>query len=105
MITSEALQELKKMWTWLYKHPAHDQKYYIQHVIKADSEWQKDCPLCEHLEGDCSQCLTIYDKGNGTICEDLQSPVNRWRNTHLADPDYRMWYASKVVGIADKALK
>ena len=105
MITNEALLEFKKMWTWLYKHPAHDQKYYIKHVIKVDGEWQKDCPLCEQLEGNCPECLALYDNGNGTLCEDQQSPLNKWRNTHLADPNYRMWYAGKVIDIAEKALK
>lgn len=105
MIAHEAIVEFRKMWTWLYKHPAHDQKYYLKHVMKTDHEWQKDCPLCEHFEGNCSGCLEIYDKGNGTLCDDPKSPVNQWRKTQLADPDYRMWYAGKVVNIVEKALK
>lgn len=105
MITNETLLEFKKMWIWLYKHPAHDQKYYIKHVIKSDSEWQNDCPVSQQFEGNCSECLSIYDNGSGTLCEDQQSPLNKWRKTHLADPNYRMWYAGKVIDIAEKALK
>lgn len=105
MITNETLTEFKKMWTWLYSHPAHNQKYYIKHVIKVEPAWEKDCPICHQSGGKCDECNALWDKGNGTLCEDLESPLNRWRNTHLSDPNYRMWYAGKVIDLAEKAAR
>lgn len=93
------------MWTWLYSHPAHDANYYVKHVVKADPAWKNNCPLCDLSEGECKECLLLWDKGNGTLCEDKESPLNKWRTTHLGDPSYRTWYAGKIIGLASKVLK
>ena len=103
MVKSDALQEFKKMWKWLYSHPAHSQKYYIDHVAKVDPPWQKECPISDCYEGDCKECLELWNEGNGNLCEDPESPINKWRNTNLGDPDFRTWYAGKVVKIATKS--
>lgn len=100
MVNSDALIEFKKMWKWLYSHPAHNQDYYIKYVAQVDPAWQKNCPLCESNDGDCTDCLTLYNEGNGTLCEDQNSPINKWRSTNLGDPDFRTWYAGKVINIA-----
>jgi hypothetical protein len=105
MVTKEAVSEFKKMWTWLYRHPAHDQKYYIKHVAKADQPWKNDCPLCHLSEGECRECLALWDKGNGTLCEDPGSPLSQWRGTHLNNPNFRMWYAGKLADMAHKYLQ
>ncbi len=105
MVRYEALDEFKKMWTWLYRHPAHDKKYYVKHVAKADPAWIKDCPLCHLSDGECIECLTIWDEGNGSLCEDQNSPMNKWSNTHLSDPNFRSWYAGKIADIASRAIK
>jgi len=105
MVRTEALEELKKMWTWLYRHPAHGKKYYVKHVAKADPSWKNDCPLCELSDGECTECLTLWDQGQGSLCADPASPLSKWRKTHLGDPNFRTWYAGKIVDIADKAMK
>jgi len=102
----EALTEFKKMWTWLYRHPAHDRKYYIQHVAMPEGGWEKNCPLCAlSASHSCQECLEVWDQGNGNLCEDPQSPFNRWKNTHISDPNNRTWYAGRLIDIADKNLK
>lgn len=102
MVRSEALDEFKKMWIWLYKHPAHDKSYYVKHVAKPDPAWKKDCPLCALSEGECQECLALWNQGNGTLCEDQESPLNKWRQTDLGDPDFRTWYAGKIVELTKK---
>ena len=105
MVRTDALNEFKKMWTWLYSHPAHGQKYYVKHVAKADPAWKNDCPLCELSDGECKECLTIWDNGNGSLCADPESPLQKWGRTDLGDPHFRSWYAGKIATIAAKALK
>jgi len=104
MLNKDAAYEFKKMWTWLYRHPAHDQKYYIKHVAKADEAWKKDCPLCHLSEKECQDCLILWDEGRGPLCEDMESPLSKWKSTPLNDPNFRMWYAGKVADIANKYL-
>lgn len=104
MLNTQALVEFKNMWTWLYGHPAHDAGYYVKHVAKAEPLWEKNCPICEFSEGACRDCLAIYDNGNGNLCDDPDSPMNKWRSAHLGDPDFRTWYAGKIVGLATAAL-
>ncbi len=104
MSKTNAIQEFKKMWQWLYSHPAHDPKYYIKHVAKIDPPWQQDCPICDYYDGECKdECLKLYDEGNGTMCDDQESPMCKWQNTNLGDPDFRTWYAGKVVKIASNS--
>jgi len=101
-----ALQEFKKMWTWLYKHPAHDGKYYVQHVAKANPAWRNECPLCALAkEGECQECKSLWDTGHGSLCSDPESPLRQWRKTAASDPDLRTWYAGKLIDIAGRALK
>ncbi len=104
MFKKDALNEFKKMWTWLYQHPAHDKKYYIKHVVKIEDGWKNDCPLCDLSEGECTECLDLWDHGQGSLCKDPDSPYSMWRKTHLNDPNYRTWYAGKMIDITDKAL-
>lgn len=105
MERNDALKEFKKMWTWLYKHPAHDNKYYVRHVIKPETAWKNDCPLCALSDGECKECGKLWDEGRGSLCSDPESPLSKWRKTHRNDPNYRTWYAGKIVDIADKALR
>lgn len=106
MAKTDALEEFKKMWTWLYRHPAHDKRYYVKHVVKADPAWKNDCPLCEISEGDqCTECQILWDEGKGSLCTDPDSPLSKWKQTHLNDPNFRTWYAGKLVDITKKALK
>lgn len=106
MVRKEALQEFRKMWIWLYKHPAHDKKYYAKHVAKPDPLWKKDCPLCELSPGsDCIECKSLWDQGKGSLCTDPESPYSKWRQTHLNDPNYRTWYAGKIIDLAEQAIK
>jgi hypothetical protein len=105
MERSEALQEFKKMWTWLYKHPAHDSKYYVKHVAKPEQGWKNDCPLCALSDGECKECNALWDQGNGSLCSDPESPFSQWRKTHLNDPNFRTWYAGKIVDLADQVIK
>lgn len=105
MLEKDALNEFKKMWTWLYQHPAHDKKYYVKHVAKPEDDWKNDCPLCHTSEGECSECLDLWDNGHGSLCQDPDSPYSQWRKTHLNDPNYRTWYAGKIIDITEKALR
>ncbi len=105
MVRYEALDEFKKMWTWLYRHPAHDKSYYVKHVAKADPAWKKDCPLCHLSDGECTECLSLWDEGSGSLCEDPNSPMNKWSNTHVSDPNFRSWFAGKIADIAKRAMK
>jgi hypothetical protein len=101
-----ALEEFKKMWTWLYKHPAHDSKYYVSHVAKPQPAWKNDCPLCAlSKSGECGECKTLWDEGHGSLCSDPESPLSKWKKTQLQDPDFRTWYAGKIVEIAGKSLR
>jgi hypothetical protein len=106
MERTKALQEFKKMWTWLYKHPAHDGKYYVQHVAKPQPAWRNECPLCALAkEGECQECKALWNSAAGSLCSDPASPLRQWRKTETADPDLRSWYAGKLVGLAGQALK
>jgi hypothetical protein len=104
-LQKEALQELKKMWIWLYQHPAHDKKYYVEHVVKAEPPWKNDCPLCAIAEDNCKECLLLWDNGHGSLCSDPASPLSKWKETHLNNPDYRTWYAGQMIDITQNALK
>ncbi len=99
-----ALEEFKKMWTWLYRHPAHDKRYYVKHVAKPEEGWKNDCPLCTVSEGECQECLALWDKGKGSLCDDPESPLSKWKETHKNDPNFRTWYAGKIADIASKAI-
>ena len=100
-----ALEEFKKMWTWLYKHPAHDNKYYVSHVAKPQPAWKNDCPLCALSDGECGECKSLWDEGRGSLCSDPDSPLSKWKKTQLQDPDFRTWYAGKIVEITTKSLR
>lgn len=104
MVRQDALDEFKKMWTWLYRHPAHDRRYYVEHVAKPEPVWKNDCPLCEIADGECKECLTLWDEGRGSLCSDPDSPQSKWGKTQLDDPDFRSWYAGKIADIAAKAI-
>ncbi len=101
-----AVEEFKKMWIWLYRHPAHDKKYYVRHVARPLNGWRNNCPLCAlSANQDCTECLDVWNHGEGTLCEDPNSPLYKWERTHLNDPNDRTWYAGKLIDIADNYLK
>ena len=104
---TNAMEEFQKMWTWLYRHPAHDKRYYVKHVVKADPAWRNDCPLCDTAEDDsgCKECLKLWDKGKGSLCADPDSPLSRWKSANLNDPNFRSWYAGQVADLAKKAAQ
>jgi hypothetical protein len=106
MERKNALQEFRKMWIWLYKHPAQDNKYYTSYVAKPKPSWRNDCPLCAlSAEGECRECRSMWDTGHGSLCTDPDSPLVKWRKTSVDDPDNRTWYAGRLVEIAGLALK
>jgi len=75
----------------------------VKHVAKADPPWKNDCPLCNLSEGECTACLSLWDNGHGNLCSDPDSPLSKWRTTQLSDPNFRTWYAGKIVDIVQKA--
>jgi hypothetical protein len=98
----EMATEMVAMWTWLYKHPAHDREYYVTHVAKLAKPWKNLCPLCElELIGDkCTNCLMTSEEQKGTFCADPESPLNKWNATSTDNPDNRTYYAGEVMVIA-----
>ncbi len=101
-----ALQEFRKMWIWLYKHPAHDKKYYVQNVAKPKPVWRNDCPLCALTEeGECNECKSLWATTRGNLCSDPDSPLSQWRKTEKDNPDLRTWYAGKLVDLTGQGKK
>ena len=100
----EALNEATKMWIWLYKHPAHDKKYYVSHVAKLVQPWKNDCPICEVADSGCSDCLMQFEEQKGTLCTDSESPFRKWKETGLDNPDHRTFYAGEMIVLAKKAV-
>jgi len=98
----EALSEVMKMWTWLYKHPAHDETYYVTHVAKLTKPWRNNCPVCDLAEAECTSCLMAWEGQNGTFCTDPESPFRKWQETTLENPDYRTLYAGDIVAMAKR---
>jgi hypothetical protein len=96
----EALDDMKKMWMWLYKHPAHDKKYYASYVAKLDRPWKNDCPICDLAEQKCSDCLMQWDEQKDTFCTDTESPFRKWQETTTDNPDYRTLYAGEIIALA-----
>ena len=47
-IKIETLNDMIKMWMWLYKHPAHDQNYYVSYVAHLDRPWKNNCAGTTH---------------------------------------------------------
>ena len=88
----EALDDMRKMWMWLYKHPAHDKQYYVSYVANLDRPWKNDCPM-------------KWEEQNGTFCTDPESPLQKWKETSTDNPDYRTLYSGEIIAIANKAMK
>ncbi|MBT8353681.1 MAG: hypothetical protein KJO60_04100 [Desulfofustis sp.] len=107
MIDKHAMSNLKKMWTWLCCHPAHDREYYMKHVAKLERDWPKCCPLSDSYENqDCSGCCeTLWESKQGTLCSDPRSPLVQWANTELEYPHDRSFYASKLAVLAMKHMR
>lgn len=100
----EALKETATMWTWLYKHPAHDRKYYETYVAKLDQPWRNDCPIRD-LEADiCPDCPMKGEEQKGTFCTDPESPLQKWKLTATDLPDFRTLYAGEIIVIAQQAM-
>lgn len=100
----EALKEITTMWTWLYRHPAHDRKYYETHVAKLDQPWRNDCPICNQETDSCPDCPMKWEEQNGTFCTDPESPLQKWKETTLDNPDFRTLYSGEIIAIAQKAM-
>ena len=92
------------MWTWLYKHPAHDRKYYTTYVAKVEKPWKNDCPICDLADDSCQDCPMKGEGQTGTFCTDPESPFQKWMMTSLDKPDYRTLYSGEIIAIAQKAL-
>jgi hypothetical protein len=101
----EALKEISTMWTWLYKHPAHDIKYYETHVAKLDQPWKNGCPICDLEVGNCPDCPMKWEEQNGTFCADPESPLQKWKATTTDLPDFRTLYSGEIIAIAQKAME
>ena len=101
----QALKEIVKMWIWLYKHPAHDRAYYVNHVVKLDKPWKNFCPLCDLENGKCPDCLMKYEEQKGTFCSDPESPLQKWKATPLDYPDSRTMHSGSIIAIAQNALR
>lgn len=102
----EELQAFEKMWTWLASHPAHDQEYYMKHVARLPTPWKNSCPLCHSSgEGPCINCKALWQSDRGSLCTDKDSPLNKWRQTAVEDPDNRTWYASKIAMLGKNAAR
>jgi len=97
-------KEMVKMWTWLYKHPAHDREYYIKHVAKLTKPWSNSCPFCElEMSGEkCPKCHIAGAELKDTFCCDPESPLSKWKTTDAADPYNRTYYAGEVIAVAQK---
>jgi hypothetical protein len=104
MKKNEMLKEMVTMWTWLYKHPAHDREYYMTHVLKLAQPWKNLCPLCEldPLGQKCAECLMKEGNQAGNFCSDPDSPLNKWKDTNTNNPDNRTFYAGEVIAIAKR---
>ncbi len=95
------LNKFIKMWTWLMAHPAHDREYYIKHLENLNEEWANNCPLSNNMHAEkCNGCQFLWDNHEGTLCTDRNSPVYKWMNTELSQPDKRSSYASQVAVLA-----
>jgi hypothetical protein len=101
----DALNEVMKMWTWLYRHPAQDQKYYVTHVAKLAKPWKNYCPICEFVDDKCSDCLMTWEEMNGTFCTDPESPFRKWKETNTDNPDYRTLYAGEILAMTKTITK
>lgn len=107
MERKEALNEFRKMWIWLYKHPAQDNKYYVNYVAKPIPPWKNNCPLCAlSAKGEkCHECKSMWDSGHGSLCTDPDSPLVKWRNSSVEEPDNRTWYAGRIVQLTGSAFR
>ena len=103
MSKENAMEEFKKMWLWLYRHPAHDKNYYVKHVAKPSPPWDNDCPLCSFVDDQCTECLVIWDSGEGTLCSDPASPLAKWKDTDINEPHRRTWYAGELMALTEKS--
>lgn len=105
MTDLKELQEFQKMWTWLSSHPAHDQAYYMTHVVKLSTPWMGSCPLCHTAKGPCRNCEILWKSDKGGLCDDEESPLVKWRTTSIEDPDNRTWYANRVAVLGMRAIQ
>lgn len=105
MATLQELQDFQKMWTWLSSHPAHNQEYYMNHVAKLATPWKCACPLRHTESGKCDECTPLWQSDVGGLCDDVESPLNRWLQTPVDDPDNRTWFANRVALLAQHAIR
>lgn len=105
MANQQEMLDFMKMWKWLSAHPAHDQEYYMKHVAKLDEAWEKGCPLCHSAEGVCTNCENLWKTARGSLCQDMDSPLNKWRKTSVDDPDNRTYYANRMATLSMRAVK
>ena len=96
MLDSERLREFVAMWRWLSAHPADDRDYYMKYVVQNGRSWKNSCPLATEEGEDCSGCRILWNGKNGNLCTDRDSPVRKWQEASIQQPDLRTYYASQV---------
>lgn len=78
----------------------------MKHVAKLETPWKHSCPLCHTAEeSPCKNCEQLWQAKEGGLCADQNSPLNKWRQTSVDDPDNRTWYANRIALLGQQALK
>ncbi len=96
MFNPEKVRAFVAMWRWLSAHPAHGREYYLKNVVKESPTWINDCPLATEEGKRCAGCRVLWNRGNGSLCTDSESPLLRWQEADMQEPDLRVYYASEV---------
>ncbi|MGW8194613.1 MAG: hypothetical protein ACWGOX_10145 [Desulforhopalus sp.] len=106
MTGKDELKKFKKMWTWLLAHPAHDSEYYLSHVLETEKVWLNACPLADSSSAEnCHGCEQLWKSDQGNLCTDPDSPLFKWLNASIHEPDDRSYYASQVAVLAMKRIR
>lgn len=108
MARKEALNDFKKMWTWLCANPAYGPEYYIKNIIKGNKLWINYCPLCNQTKAkDCDGCKILWNSESGTLCTDPLAPIYKWKTTAIDEYESsnRSFYASQAAVLAMRYIK
>lgn len=104
MLNSERLHDFIAMWRWLSAHPANDLSYYMKYVVKGRPSWANNCPLSTQEGKECTDCRTLWTSPSGTLCADCDSPLHKWQETDMQQPDLRVYFASEVGALGVRAM-
>jgi hypothetical protein len=78
----------------------------MTYVVKLKENWRNSCPLSNSdVVSECNGCNLLWAGETGSLCNDPESPVNKWKITEIENPDYRSYYASQVAILAMKATR